>query len=757
MNLEKKSESESVDTSKAQEIVERVEGATRTLPGMIGFFVFGLLVVMALYHLYYVWASIPTHLFRASHLLFVLPLVFLLYPAIKSKKRSFWFYPDWLSCAGVVTASLYFLGPIAYTLILSPPSWAPLEAPISQIAMGVIISILMIGLWGVSRLTKGKLPFYDLILVIAAIASTAYIILDFEKFIYRSVTPNALDMALGTLFILLILEATRRAVGWPLVFIIIAFIAYAVFGRSLPGDWAHRGYDLERLVGHLYMTLEGIFSIPLDVAATFIILFTIYGAVLDQSGAGKFFVDLSLSLTKGRRTGAGQAATVASFLLGGPSGSGVATAVTVGTITYPILKKAGYSPAAAGGLLAAGGIGAVISPPILGAAAFLIAEFLRVSYLDVIKMSIIPTILFYFGILLMIELDARRFQLAQVKVEAQSPFKLSLRYWYHFVSLFLIVVLMFQGVTAFNAVVQATLVGVVTIYLDLFLSHWRARSRANILKQTLVEGTLKIPKALAEGSRQILSVSVTCAAAGIIIGVTTLTGLGLKFADLIVGLAQNQLLATILLSALALWVLGMALPITVSYVVAVVIIAPALVKLHVAPAAAHMFIFYYSILSEVSPPVGLSAMAVSAFTGASPYKTMMQAWRYTLPLFLVPVMFVLGPGGVALLLTNSVWWEITGALIAVLLSLTFIVAGVSGWFFGPISLLTRFLFISGGLLLSYIGKSNSAEFSLGLCKLFDFGDLAFSVCSTFELATIGLVICSGATLIQFLFIRRRHK
>jgi TRAP transporter 4TM/12TM fusion protein len=749
--------SEAVDTSKAQEIVERVEGTTRTAPGLIGLFIFGLLVSMSLYHLYYVWASIPTQVFRASHLLFVLPLVFLLYPALKNEKRSFWFYLDFLACASVVAGSLYLLGPIAYNLILHPPSWLPFEALTAQILVGALIGLGVLALFGISRLAKGKLPFYDLILVMAAIASTAYIILDFEKFIYRSVTPNALDMAFGTILILLILEATRRAVGWPLVFIIIAFIAYAFFGRSLPGDWAHRGYDLERLVGHFYMTLEGIFSIPLDVAATFIILFTIYGAVLDQSGAGKFFVDLSLAITKGRRTGAGQAATVASFLLGGPSGSGVATAVTVGTITYPILKRAGYSPAAAGGLLAAGGIGAVISPPILGAAAFLIAEFLKVSYLDVIKMSIIPTILFYFGILLMIELDARRFQLAPVPVSAPNPFKLSLRYWYHFISLFIIVILMFKGATAFNAVVIATFVGVATIYLDLFLSYWKTLPKTQLFTKTLIEGTLKIPRALADGSRQILSVSVTCAAAGIIIGVTTLTGLGLKFADLIVGLAQNQLLATILLSALALWILGMALPITVSYVVAAVIIAPALAKLGVVPVAAHMFIFYYSILSEVSPPVGLSAMAVSAFTGASPYKTMMQAWRYTLPVFLVPVMFVLGPGGVALLLTNSSWWEITGALIAVLLSLTFIVAGVSGWLFGPIHFLTRFFFIPGGLLLAYIGKSQSAEFSLGLCNVFNLGDFVMSFCSTFELAAIGLGICVGSIILEFFFLRRREK
>jgi TRAP transporter 4TM/12TM fusion protein len=727
MDPQKNSETsspETIDSTKAQEIVERVEASTRNILGPLGLLLMALLVIMSLYHLSYVWFPMPTQIFRASHLLFVLPLVYLLYPAFRGERRGLGFCMDWVFCAAVVAGTTYLLGDLTLKWIqtsgpanllelLSQPYQKYNHILISLLGGGVgLIALILI--LNMARTSAWKIPFYDVILCIAGIVSTAYIILDFDQFIYRNVTLNQVDIALGTVLILLILEATRRAVGWPLVWVIVTFIVYAFVGRSLPGDWAHRGYDLERLVGHLYMTLEGIFSIPLDVASTFIILFTIYGAVLDQSGAGRFFVDLSLSLTKGRRTGAGQAATVASFLLGGPSGSGVATAVTVGTITYPILKRAGYTAAAAGGLLAAGGIGAVISPPILGAAAFLIAEFLQISYLDVIKMSIIPTLLFYFGIFLMIELDARRFQLTQVAVEAHHPLKLSLRYWYHYISFFLIVVLMFQGFTAFYSVVLATIVGIATIYWDLFLSKWQTNSRSPILTRTLIEGTLRIPKALADGSRQILSVSVTCAAAGIIIGVTTLTGLGLKFADLIVSIAQNQLLPTVLLSAVALWILGMALPITVSYVVAAVIIAPALIKLGVAPVAAHMFIFYYSILSEVSPPVGLSAMAVSAFTGASPYTTMLQAWRYTLPVFLVPVMFVLSPGGTTLLLTGASLWETVMATFSVMVGLAAMVAGISGWFAGMISWPTRFLLVTGALFLMYVGEISDL-LGLALC------------------------------------------
>ncbi|TMJ02674.1 MAG: TRAP transporter permease [Bacillati bacterium ANGP1] len=224
----------------------------------------------------------------------------------------------------------------------------------------------------------------DVILSLASVAALGYVIVDFEGFIYRAVVPNTLDLVFGVLTILLVLEATRRSVGNALLIVVGGFILYAFAGPWLPAPWTHRGYDLSRLVGQLYMTLEGIFGVPIAVSSTFIILFTIYGAFLDQSGAGKFFVDLAFALTGRRRTGAGQAVTVASFLLGGPSGSGVATTVTVGAIAYPLLQKAGYDRESAGGLLSAGGIGAVISPPILGAAAFLIAEILKITYLQVL-------------------------------------------------------------------------------------------------------------------------------------------------------------------------------------------------------------------------------------------------------------------------------------------------------------------------------------------------------------------------------------
>jgi len=524
----------------------------------------------------------------------------------------------------------------------------------------------------------------DVVLSLAAVMSLGYILVDFDQFVYRSAIPNTLDMVFGIATFVLVLEATRRAVGKALLILVVLFFVYAFAGPYLPAPWTHRGYDLERLVGQLYVALEGLFGVPIGVSATFIILFTIYGSFLEQSGAGKFFVDLALGLTGRRRTGAGQSVTVASFLLGGPSGSGVATTVTVGAIAYPLLKRAGYDREAAGGLLSAGGIGAVISPPILGAAAFIIAEILKISYLQVLIMAIIPTALYYLSVFLMIELDARRFGLRQVEIQAQNPLRLTARYWYLLASLVIIPAFMVRGFTAIKAVFWATVIAWLTSYLR--------------RESALVPG--KFVAALANGSRQVLNIAVTTAAAGIIVGVVNLTGLGLKLADIIVGMAGETLVLTLVFSAIALWILGLALPITATYIIAAVIVAPALIKLGVSELAAHMFIFYYSVLSEVSPPVGLSPMAAAALTGGNPFKTMLQAWKYTLPAFVVPFMFTIHPAGMGLLLQAPAL-DVIRVLIPAILGLCAMASGINGWLFRRTTLLERAALIIAGILLIY--------------------------------------------------------
>src|SRR5262249_13717869 len=321
-------------------------------------------------------------------------------------------------------------------------------------------------LFPVAQRYRHRIMWWDWIAAFAAIAIVTYIIRGGDDFWDRNTSPGNWGIFFGVLLILMILEGMRRASGWIIPGVVIAFLLYAMFGENLPGSWAHQNYEVGRLVGQMCMTLEGIFGVAVDVSSSLIILFTIFGAFLQYSGAGKFFIDFSLSAMGGKSTGAGRTVVLASFLLGGPSGSGVATTVTLGSVAYPMLAKAGYGKDAAGGLLAAGGLGAIISPPVLGAAAFLIAEFLKISYLDVLLMATIPTCLYYFALFLLVEIDARKFGMSGVRFErVASLWSLTRQYWFHFLSLVSIVVFMLLGYSPVMSVFWATVASFVTSFL----------------------------------------------------------------------------------------------------------------------------------------------------------------------------------------------------------------------------------------------------------------------------------------------------
>ena len=532
---------------------------------------------------------------------------------------------------------------------------------------------------------RNRLMWFDVLLALAAVACIGYMLLDFDDFIDRAVVPTQWDLVFGVALVVLVLEAARRSTGWVMPLVAACFLAYAMFGQYLPPPWTHRGYDMERLIGHMTMTLEGIFGTALDVSATLIILFTIYGAFLQQSGAGKFFIDFSFAATGGGSSSAGRTIVLSSVLLGGPSGSGVATTVTLGSVAYPILAKAGYDKDSAGGLLAAGGLGAILSPPVLGAAAFLIAEFLKISYMDVILMATIPTLLYYLSLFLMVELDSRRFGMHGVIFEASAGvWELTRRYGFHFISLIAIIVFMLLGFSPMGSVFWATVVAFATSFLN--------RECAITPK--------KLVAALEGGSVGMLNVGATCACAGLIVGVVTLTGLGLKFSDIVIAYAGQSLPLTALYTALIVWVVGLAVPVTASYIICAVIAAPALIKLGVPDYAAHMFIFYYAVLSEVSPPTALSPFAAAAITGGNPYRTTMQSWKYTLPAFVVPFMFVLDPAGLGLLLKGS-WQDIALSSLTAMIGIAALAAGAQNWALKRCNPLERWLLVAAGLLLVY--------------------------------------------------------
>ena len=627
--------------ARAEEMIEREEGVHNKLTGWLAALVAAVAVVMSVFHLYTAYAIVrPEHL-RATHVAFVLLLVFLVFP--------------------------------------------------------------------IGRRFRHRVMWWDWLLAAAGIATAIYLIAGGDEFFDRSILPNDWDVALGCLLIVLVLEAMRRTTGWILPVITLCFLAYAFFGPYLPAPWTHKGYEVPRLVGHMYMTLEGIYGTAINVSSTLIILFTIYGAFLQYSGAGKFFIDFSFSAMGGKPSSAGRTVTLASFLLGGPSGSGVATTVTLGAVAAPMLAKVGYSREEAGGLLSAGGLGAIISPPVLGAAAFLIAEFLKISYLDVVLMAVIPTCLYYLTLFLMVGIDVRKFGMRHVTFEAvESAWSLAKRYWYHFLSLISIVAFMLLGFSPELSVFWSTVVAFATSFLrrdTALISYDVLRGREPVLAGVVNSG---LSKALQGGAMSVLNVAATCAGAGIIVGVVTLTGLGLKFSSIVLAYAGGSLLLTAIYTALIVWIVGLAVPVTASYIICAVIAAPALIALKVPEFAAHMFIFYYAVLSEVSPPTALSPFAAAAITGGDPYKTTLQCWKYTTPAFLVPFMFVLDPSGTGLLLTGSFktlagadWGSIALVTFTAAVGIMALCGGFQGWLFKKTTVYERWMLLVAGVLLVY--------------------------------------------------------
>jgi len=650
---------------KAEQFIEAEEGAAHRFGGGLGAALTALAVAMSLFHLYAAYAIVSPNVLRPVHVGFTLALSFLMFPALARYRH--------------------------------------------------------------------RLKWWDIALALASVAVTGWILAWGESLFERAVTPGAADQAFGVLLVVLVLEAARRSTGWIMPFIVMLFIAYALAGPMLPAPWTHRGYDISRLTGHLYMTLEGIFGVAVDVSATLIILFTLYGAFLQSSGAGRFFIDFSFAAMGGKPAGAGRSVVMASFLLGGPSGSGVATTVTLGAVAWPMLSRAGYGKDAAGGLLAAGGLGAILSPPVLGAAAFLIAEFLKISYLDVILMAVIPTLLYYFSIFLMVEMDARKFGMRAIPLEGHpGVWQLTRRFWFHFLSLASIVVFMLLGYSPILAVFWATLVAFAVSFLHpgcALIGYDVFRGRCPLLAGLWNSGLVQ---ALRNGSVSMLNVAATCAAAGIIVGVVTLTGLGLKFSAIVLAYADSgaralgaflgwfgaeqtpsllhdmKLLLTALYTSLIVWIVGLAVPVTASYIICAVIAAPALILLGVPDFAAHMFIFYYAVLSEVSPPTALSPFAAAAITGGDPYRTTLQSWKYTMPAFLVPFMFVLDASGQGLLLMGSWqklgeanWGSIALVSITAAIGIAALAGGLQNWLLRRTTVPERWLLIAAGVALVY--------------------------------------------------------
>ena len=530
--------------------------------------------------------------------------------------------------------------------------------------------------------SRHKLHPLDAILAVLGAASPAYIVIMYRELAFRAGIINSVDLVIGVLGVLLVIEATRRVVGLPMVIVVLAFLTYAFAGPYMPGVLSHRGLTPNQLIGHLYFTTEGIFGIPLGVSSTFIFLFILFGAYLECTGLGKFFIDIANAIAGWASGGPAKVAVISSAFMGTVSGSSVANVAGTGSFTIPMMKKLGYRKEFAGAVEAASSTGGQLMPPVMGAAAFLMAEFVGVPYIEVVEAAIIPAVLYFAGVWLGVHLEAKRTNLKGIPRD-QLP-----KAWVIFkerghlaIPLIVIVYLLVTGYTPMRA-------ALVAIVLSIAVSCLRKNTRISVKD---------VVKGLESGAKGVLGVAIACASAGIIIGVVTKTGVGLKLASGLLALSGGYLLSTMFFTMITSLVLGMGVPTTANYVITSTIAAPALLQLGVPTMAAHMFVFYFGIIADVTPPVALAAYAASGISGGKPLMTGVNASKLAIAAFIIPYVFVMSP---ELLMINATAGGLLMAVVTAILGMVGVSSSLIGYLADKSTMLERVMqFVSGILMI----------------------------------------------------------
>lgn len=479
-------------------------------------------------------------------------------------------------------------------------------------------------------LAEDKIQWFDWLFIVLSLGTYSFFVINAQEISSRMsyIQPlSTIEITIGIIAGLLLLEATRRVVGNALVIIMLICLAYGFWGHLIIGVLSHREFTTMWIVDHLFYTVTGVFSTPLGVSATFIFLFILFGKFLEVSGAGQFFINLSLAGMGKYRGGPAKTAIVASSILGTISGSAVANTVTTGAFTIPLMKKTGYKKEFAGAVEAVSSTGGQIMPPIMGASAFIIASYLGVPYMEVALAAIIPALLYYLCLYFQVDLRAKRLGLIGLKKsELPNLWTVLKNGFLFFVPLIVIVYMLVSGFSPMRA-------GLFSIGATILV--------ASIMKSTRLS-LGKVFNALDLGAKAAIETAIACAAAGIIIGTIGLTGIGLKFSSIIIELSGGVLIVALIFTMITSIILGMGLPTVAAYIVQVPLTIPALIELGVAPLAAHMFIFYFAILSAITPPVALAAFAAAGISGAEPMKTGLVSLKLGLAAFIVPFMFVYG-------------------------------------------------------------------------------------------------------------------
>lgn len=529
--------------------------------------------------------------------------------------------------------------------------------------------------------SRTKLHPLDLVLAVLSAASPAYICICYQQLAMRSGIVTPVDLIMGVMGLLLVIEATRRVVGIPMVVVVLVFLAYAFAGPYMPGVMAHRGLTVQQLIGHLYYTTEGIFGIPLGVSSTFIFLFILFGAYLESTGLGKFFIDLANAVAGWASGGPAKVAVLSSAFMGTVSGSSVANVAGTGSFTIPMMKKLGYRKEFAGAVEAASSTGGQLMPPVMGAAAFLMAEFVGAPYIEIVEAAVVPAMLYFAGLWLGVHLEAKRTNLKGVPRDQLPKAWLIFKERGHLaLPLIVIVYLLVSGYTPMRA-------ALVAIVLSILASSLRKSTRMK---------PIEIVNGLESGARNVLGVVIACAAAGIIIGVVTKTGVGLKLASGLLALSGGMLLPTMFFTMITSLILGMGVPTTANYVITSTIAAPALIQMDVPVLAAHMFVFYFGIIADVTPPVALAAYAASGISGGKPLLTGVNASKLAIAAFIIPYIFVLSP---ELLMINATPTGILWAVATAIIGMVGLSSAMIGYLYYYSTWYERIILFASGLLM----------------------------------------------------------
>ncbi|MDR1946924.1 MAG: TRAP transporter permease [Desulfovibrio sp.] len=589
-------------------------------------------VLFSLFHLYTAaFGAFPPQIQRSVHLAFALFLIFILYPATERGSRSF-------------------------------------------------------------------LPWTDILLASAGAWVCIYIIINYEAIVLDVDPPGPVDYAHALAAVLLLLEATRRVVGLPIAVVATVFLAYALFGEHLPGMVGHGGFSLRRILSHMYLTTEGIFGVPLGVSASFVFLFILFGSFLHSTGLGKFFIDLALAATGHRVGGPAKVAIVASGFFGTISGSSVANTVSTGAFTIPLMRSIGYRGAFAGAVEAAASTGGQIMPPVMGAAAFIMAQFLGMPYVDIAKAALIPAVLYYLSVGIMVHMEALRMNLQAIPASRLPRVGKVLREGGHLlIPIAVLVWLLSTGFTPYMAAFACILTTVaVTGTVSFAVRIIGAKRNNELVSKALhlaaAELGTTVWKSMESGARAGLAVAAACACTGLVIGVVTLTGIGLKLANGIVTLSGGIFFLTLLLTMAASIILGMGLPTTAKYIILATIATPAIQSFGVPALAAHLFIMYFGILADVTPPVALCAYAAAGIAKAGPNETGFTALKLAGAGFIIPYIFCYNPG---LILINTTWPEVVFYVATAVMGIFSLAVAVVGYWRTHIPSAQRILLLAG--------------------------------------------------------------